>query len=249
VQLLKQTNDPRSIRARALFKRASGRMRLLVSVADADEARAAIVGGADVIDAKDPMRGALGAVELPTMTAIAGVVAGARPVTAALGEPRDAAALAESVLAYANAGAVAVKIGFGGIADAIQIASLIEAASRHVVTVAVAYADDRAGIDAIDLAAVTATAGGHGILVDTVDKAGLGLSALLGREALTALCERAHAAGLFVAIAGRLNVADFEWIAMTGADVVGVRGAACVGGRTGRISEDRVRTLASALRP
>jgi (5-formylfuran-3-yl)methyl phosphate synthase len=224
-------------------------MRLLVSVADGDEARAAIAGGADVIDAKDPALGALGAVSPQTMRAIVEAVGRARPVTAALGEPRDAATLADSVLAYAEAGASAVKIGFGGIADAIQIASLIEVASRHIVTVAVAYADDRVGIDPMDLVAVTTTAGGHGVLVDTLDKAGLGLSALLGRQALTALCARAHAAGLFVAIAGRLSVTDFEWIATTGADVVGVRGAACVGGRTGRVSADLVRALSNTLRP
>jgi (5-formylfuran-3-yl)methyl phosphate synthase len=117
------------------------------------------------------------------------------------------------------------------------------------VTVAVTYADDHAGIDAMDLVAITATAGGHGILVDTMDKEGLGLSAILGREALTRLTAHAHAAGLFVAIAGRLNVADFEWIAATGADIVGVRGAACIGGRMGRISEERVRALAKALQP
>ena len=35
-------------------------MKLLVSVADAAEARAAIEGGADIIDAKDPTTGALG---------------------------------------------------------------------------------------------------------------------------------------------------------------------------------------------
>jgi uncharacterized protein (UPF0264 family) len=34
-------------------------MRLLVSVAGPDDARAALAGGADVIDAKDPGRGAL----------------------------------------------------------------------------------------------------------------------------------------------------------------------------------------------
>jgi (5-formylfuran-3-yl)methyl phosphate synthase len=223
-------------------------MRLLVSVADAEEARAAVAGGADVIDAKDPARGALGAVSPATLTAIVDAVGAAHPVTAALGEPRDAATLANAVMAFADAGAAAVKIGFGGVADAIQIASLTEVASRHVVTVAVAFADDRTGIDAMDLVAVTATAGGHGILVDTMDKAGLGLSALLGREALTALSARAHASGLFVAIAGRLNVADFEWIAATGADIVGVRGAACDGGRTGRLSVDRVRALANTLR-
>src|SRR6185312_12126683 len=38
------------------------RVRLLISVANADEARAALDGGADIIDAKDPGAGALGSV-------------------------------------------------------------------------------------------------------------------------------------------------------------------------------------------
>ncbi len=40
-------------------------MKLLVSVADAVEAHAALLGGADIIDAKDPTRGALGPCLLP----------------------------------------------------------------------------------------------------------------------------------------------------------------------------------------
>ena len=37
-------------------------MRLLVSVRDVRDARAAVRGGADIVDAKDPRRGALGPV-------------------------------------------------------------------------------------------------------------------------------------------------------------------------------------------
>ena len=36
-------------------------MQLLVSVSDGDEAAAALAGGADIIDAKDPVAGPLGA--------------------------------------------------------------------------------------------------------------------------------------------------------------------------------------------
>src|SRR5437660_622021 len=53
----------------------------------------------------------------------------------------------------------------------------------------------------------------------------------------------AHAAGLFAALAGGLSDADFPTVRVLGADLVGVRGAACVGGRTGRIAADRVAAL------
>jgi len=61
-------------------------MRLLVSVRGPVEARAAVAGGADVIDAKDPARGALGPVRLDQLAAIRRVVGAARPVSAALGD-------------------------------------------------------------------------------------------------------------------------------------------------------------------
>src|SRR5438067_2429694 len=60
-------------------------MRLLVSVADAAEARAALAGGADIIDAKEPRHGALGAVAPDVLRAIRNAVAVRRPVSAALG--------------------------------------------------------------------------------------------------------------------------------------------------------------------
>jgi len=63
-------------------------MQLLISVAGPAEARTALRGGADVIDAKDPRRGALGPVPLQRLAAIRAAVAGARPLSAAWGTPR-----------------------------------------------------------------------------------------------------------------------------------------------------------------
>ena len=57
-------------------------MRLLVSVANAAETSAALAGGADVIDAKNPHDRALGAVSLDVLREIHVTVAGARLVTA-----------------------------------------------------------------------------------------------------------------------------------------------------------------------
>src|SRR2546423_15048726 len=69
-------------------------MRLLVSVRGSVEARAALAGGADVIDAKDPARGALGPVQRDRLAAIRRAGGAARPVSAPLGDPRDEAVVA-----------------------------------------------------------------------------------------------------------------------------------------------------------
>ena len=71
-------------------------MRLLVSVRSAAEVASAVAGGADIVDAKEPDRGALGAVSGPVLRAIAARVPAALPLSVALGDPEDAGGLAEA---------------------------------------------------------------------------------------------------------------------------------------------------------
>ena len=69
-------------------------MRLLISVASGTEARAALDGGADIIDAKDAAHGALGAVSIAALREIVRTVDGRLPVSAALGDASDEKAVA-----------------------------------------------------------------------------------------------------------------------------------------------------------
>jgi hypothetical protein len=228
-------------------------MRLLVSVSDIDEARAALEGGADVIDAKDPAAGALGAVSVGTLRGIHAAIGGRAPVSAALGDAADERDVETAVEAFASTGVTFVKLGVGTIADASRVTALLAAAVRGARTagpgrcgvVAVAYADAgrAAGLGPAALARLAADAGASGILVDTQDKRGPGLTGLVTKAALTTLVRGAHDAGLLVALAGRLAADDLPHVREAGADIAGVRGAACEGGRTGRVSAALVRAL------
>ena len=227
-------------------------MQLLVSVRSAAEAMAALDGGADIIDAKDPRAGALGAVSIDALHDIHAAVAGRRAVTAAIGDASDEAAIAATACAFADAGTRFVKIGFGGIRSAARIESLAAAAQRGAVAgaaasavVLVAYADDdsRTSRTPAALVEIAARVGAGGVLLDTADKRGPGLTRLLDQRTLAAWVARAHDAGLFVALAGKLAADDLPVVRDTGADIAGVRGAACDGGRTGRISAELVRAL------
>lgn len=60
--------------------------RLLVSVVSAEEARAALAGGADIIDVKDPRAGALGAPSPRVLAEVVDAVGDAAPVSVALGD-------------------------------------------------------------------------------------------------------------------------------------------------------------------
>ena len=62
------------------------RPKLLVSVRDVSEAAAALAGGADWIDLKEPFTGPLGAVDVETAEGVVECVAGRCQVSAALGE-------------------------------------------------------------------------------------------------------------------------------------------------------------------
>jgi uncharacterized protein (UPF0264 family) len=65
-------------------------------------------------------------------------------------------------------------------------------------------------------------------------------------SALTAWVRHAHEAGLTAAVAGKLTVDDLKWVYECGADIVGVRGAACETGRTSRVDAEKVRLLRAA---
>ncbi|HEX5107644.1 MAG TPA: (5-formylfuran-3-yl)methyl phosphate synthase [Vicinamibacterales bacterium] len=236
-------------------------MRLLVSVSNSAEALAAMSGGADIIDAKDPLAGPLGPVSSARFCEIAEAIGGARPVTAALGDATDGIAIESAARATVAAGAVLVKVGFSGVSAVARATSLLEAAvsgakegGRERVdrsplgqagVVAVAYADHHraTSLAPASLTAAAVRAGVRGMLLDTFDKSGPGLRQLMSFEELSDWVANAHRSGLLVAVAGRLTADDLFWVRSSGADVAGVRGAACDGGRTAPIAQNRVQAL------
>jgi uncharacterized protein (UPF0264 family) len=230
-------------------------MQLLVSVANRGDASAALAGGADIVDAKNPRAGSLGAVSLDRLADIHAAVGGARPVTAAIGDARDEAAVERLSFEFAALGTSLVKVGFSGISSPARVAALIAAARRGVETggrgrsgvVAVGYADEPVSVAPAALVKIAARAGARGILLDTADKRGPGLRALVDAGTLAAWVGLSHDHGLFVALAGKLTAGDLSFARDAGADVAGVRGAACEGGRAGRVSADRVSELIAAL--
>jgi len=228
-------------------------MRLLVSVRNGHEAEAALAGGADIIDAKDPAAGPLGAVSLPVLLDICRVTPTPHLVTAALGDAENEQTVEGMARAYAETSVRLVKLGFAGVSSIERAVSLLTAAVRGAATgsggrcgvVAVAYADAHvvASLAPGALTEAASRAGAMGVLLDTADKHGPGLRDLMSQDELSAWTADAHQAGLLVAVAGKLQAADLRFVRDAGADIAGVRGAACEGGRTGRVTTERVRAL------
>jgi len=223
-------------------------MQLLVSVTDAREARAALAGGADVVDAKDPRRGALGAVAPGRLRAIYDAVGAHRPVSAALGDATQAAHIGRAAQTAAEAGVTYVKVGFRGIGSPARVRHLAAAAGAGagVRLILVGYADwKRAdGPRPAVVLEVAAAVGAIGVLLDTAFK-GTGLFDLVSRDTVGRWVAAARGAGLLTALAGGLEGPDLQTAREAGADIVGVRGAACDGGRSGCVSIARVAALSA----
>src|SRR2546428_1457557 len=188
-------------------------MQLLVSVADASEAHAALLGGADVIDAKDPRQGALGAVRQVVLGTICTAVGAGRPVSAALGAEGPATLSERRARATARRGAACVKVGFRAAPTVSQARRRAEAARRGAGeregegtrVVLVAYADwARAHSLAPEpLVALAADTGAAGVLLDTAFKQA-GLFALLDTQTVRAWGAGAPHAGPFARLPGQL---------------------------------------------
>ena len=230
-------------------------VRLLVSVRGAEEARAAMAGGAEIIDAKEPELGALGAVRIEVLREIIGAVGGMRPVSAALGDAGDTDVLAGAARAAAEAGAMFVKVGFADVREIgavrerlarVRDGALLPSSPSAVIAVAYADWDEVGGAAPSTVVAAAAVEGVLGVLIDTVRKDGAGLFRCLGRAALGSLVREARARALLVALAGRITVDDLGFAYEAGAEIAGVRGAACDNGREGRVRESRVRELVTA---
>jgi uncharacterized protein (UPF0264 family) len=232
-------------------------VRLLVSVVDAAEAREAAGAGADIIDVKNPAEGSLGAPPPAVIAEIRAVVPEDLPVSVAIGDmPNLPGTAALAALGAAHSGATFVKVGLWGAsteADAVALLRAVRDAVPGAVVVAGAYADARrvphAPLAPELLPRVARAAGVEVCLLDTAIKDGRGLLDWLAPDALTALVDEAHELGLEVALAGALRAEDLPVVCATGADIAGVRSAACADGRrTGSLDPSRVRALRAAFR-
>lgn len=232
-------------------------MQLLVSVRDSGEVDAALEGGADIIDAKEPAHGALGAVTLDRLRAIDERVPDDVSLSVALGEARSDVAVAATITALPlrrRDAPVYLKLGLspGTAADLRSfLGSAVQAAARHPVrphVIAVEYADWEPRLfSPTQVREAASAAGATGILVDTATKDGRTLFAWWSEGALRAWIDGTHASGLSVAVAGSLGAGELARVAGFGPEVVGVRGAACAGGRSGAVQADRVRLLRAAV--
>jgi uncharacterized protein (UPF0264 family) len=210
-------------------------MRLMISVVSAAEAREAMLGGAEILDVKNPAEGSLGAQPPRIIREIKDLTSGKAEVSAAIGDmPNLPGTAALAALGAAVCGADYVKVGLYGPRTVAQATTLLREVQQAVQSfsisiIAAGYADfQRVGtLNPECLPLLAASAGVKGCLLDTAIKDGHTLFDFLNSRSLRLLSEQAHASGLLFGLAGALREQDLPLARDLGADVVGLRTAAC----------------------
>lgn len=236
--------------------------KLLASVRNLAEARAALAGGADIIDLKEPSQGALGAVEPELASRVVDFVAARVPVSATVGDlPWRADVLAPAVAMMAATGVDYVKIGLfpSSMTKSLRASDWVEevrqvlaqarlqAAAQPAKLVAVLFADLAPDFGVVS---AFAEAGFAGVMLDTADKSRGGLCDHLRHSELSAFCKRAREYELLLGLAGSLRTHDVAALLPLAPDYLGFRGALCKGDdRVACIASARIRAVRALLSP
>ncbi len=237
---------------------------LLVSVRNAVEAQAAVQGGCDILDVKEPNHGSLGMALIDTIADVIRTAAQTSPemsVSAALGETSDWSTADDiptlpQPLNY-------VKLGLANLATTDDWVAQWQGVRRQfdefpgtsLNWIAVVYADwQRAQApspESVIDAAMLATARDQacvGILFDTFVKDGRGLLDWIAPGQLAELVATIRRRRLIVALAGGIQVPQLIELKGAQPDIIAIRTAGCRGAnRSGEISTDAVRAFKNEL--
>ncbi|HSO25560.1 MAG TPA: (5-formylfuran-3-yl)methyl phosphate synthase [Methanobacteriaceae archaeon] len=230
-------------------------MLLLISPINTEEALEAIEGGADIVDVKNPKEGSLGA-------SFPWIIKGVREMTpkdmlvsATLGDvPYKPGTVSLAAMGALVSGADYIKVGLYGTSNYDEALEVMENVVRTVrenssdaVVVASGYADaHRVGaISPMEIPKVAAEAGADLAMVDTAVKDGKTLFDFMDMDDLQKFVNEIHDYGLKSALAGSVKKDQLKPLYDINCDVVGVRGAACLGGdrNTGKIHRNAVAEL------
>ena len=231
--------------------------KMLASVANLDEALLVADESVDLIDLKDPSRGALGAVTTEVALEVVHHLSGVYPLSATIGDVplEETRQLNEAIINTAATGVDIVKVGaFGKLTDealaVIQMQAIKGArktASRCYAIVVVWFAEQWP-VDFSKISALAA-AGVKGIMLDTADKANGSLTEKVAVSKLQAFIDQARSYGLLSGLAGSLRVIDLPFLLPLQPDYLGFRGALCQGSwRTHQINPTSVRKIRSIMK-
>lgn len=181
----------------------------------------------DIIDLKQPARGALGALALDDVTQIVTKLGHNKLISATIGDlPMQPDLVFAAAYAMADTGVDYVKIGFfpdGDWQGCIDLLATL--AAQDISLIAVLFADTRPDLAIIQSLKQT---GFKGVMLDTMDKTLGSLTQIMTQTELTEFVSQARRADLLTGLAGSLSQADIAGLLPLQADYLGFRGALCL---------------------
>lgn len=200
--------------------------RFLASVSNVNEATSILAAGADIIDIKDPRKGALGAVDAQVTRSIVKNVTGRAMTSATIGDlPMQASCIAHAMDNVNDTGVDIIKVGVFAEAIPAEILQLIEKYTNDSCRIVlVFFADMKPQLEDFSM---IADAGVYGVMLDTADKTKGSLRTILDDRILQRFVRQARFHGLLTGLAGSLKAADIIPLLQIRPDYLGFRGALC----------------------
>ena len=229
-------------------------MRLLVSVVSEEEVASAVSGGADIVDVKNPREGTLGGNFPHVIRGVRKQTPAGLEVSATIGDvPNLPGTASLAALGASICGVQYIKVGLFGIHNTNDAVILLQEVCRaareydpaiRIIAAGYADADKINSLPSLQLPAAASKAGVDGCLLDTASKSDGTLLTKHQDVQLHDFVRQCHRANLLCAVAGSLSLKDIPQICRFGADILGVRTAACSGDRiNGRVDRQKVRQL------
>lgn len=203
---------------------------LLISVINVEEAKLAIENGADIIDLKDPKKGALGALSIAQINAVVSYVNSQNladiQTSATIGDlPMEAGFISNQVAELSKTKVDFIKVGF---LDTTDYQPCLDALS--------AFAQQGQKLIAVLFAEITypenliqsiKQAGFTGVMLDTLRKNGLTLLDYYSEEKRLNFSNEVQKFNLKLGLAGSLKLQHVELIQKANPNYIGFRGGVC----------------------
>lgn len=226
--------------------------KLLISVTDTEEAHLAITHGADLIDLKNPLQGALGALPIATIQEVvayvnANKIYAEQYTSATVGDlPMQADLIRTQVLAVAGTGVDFVKIGFFAAEDYQPcLGSLADIVQNGTKLIAVLFAEMNYPENLIDL---IKDAGFYGVMLDTAKKNGATFMDYYSNGEMAILSKRVEDLGMAFGVAGSLNIKHVESAVVFNPTYIGFRGGVSTGNqRTQPLDPEKIKAIRKIL--
>jgi uncharacterized protein (UPF0264 family) len=220
---------------------------LLASVNSLEEAIIALENKVDIIDLKQPKQGALGALDIETISQIVAHINHKCPISATIGDlPMQADGIIDAVTKIASTQVDFIKIGFfpGDTWDATvsQLASLTQ---QELKLIAVLFADQQPDYQILkELKA----AGFTGVMLDTMDKGRGSLTQVMPEQVIKHFVEKTKHQQMLCGLAGSLRQEDIAQLLTLQPDYLGFRGAIChQHNRTSKLDKQALKSIHFAI--